>query len=124
LGLGVGALSALMGIGGGTFGVSLMTLCGRPIHQAVATASGWGVAIGAPGALAAIITGWAREGLPPYSLGFVNGPAFVLLSFCTVLLAPVGARLAHRLNAGLLRKMFGVVLALLAARMLWTAVSA
>ena len=51
LGMAVGALSALMGIGGGTFGVSLMTLYGRPIHQAVATAAGWGVAIGLPSAL-------------------------------------------------------------------------
>ncbi|WP_065383035.1 sulfite exporter TauE/SafE family protein, partial [Hyphomonas sp. ND6WE1B] len=58
LGMAVGALSALMGIGGGTFGVSLMTLYGRPIHQAVATAAGWGVAIGLPSAIMAIYIGW------------------------------------------------------------------
>jgi uncharacterized membrane protein YfcA len=66
----VGALSALMGIGGGTFGVSVMTLCGRPMHKAVATAAGWGVAIGLPSAITAIvIVGWGRaEGRPPLSL--------------------------------------------------------
>ncbi len=119
LGGGIGALSALMGIGGGTFGVSLMTVFGKSIHQAVATAAGFGVAIGAPAALAAVATGWGREGLPPGSAGFVNLPAFALISVFTVTMAPVGASLAHKLNAGLLRRMFGVVLALVGARMLY-----
>ncbi len=119
LGTSVGALSALMGIGGGTFGVTLMTLCGREVHRAVATAAGWGVAIGVPGAIAAMITGWGKDGLPPGSIGYVNVPAFVLISCFTVWLAPVGARLAHRLNAVRLRRMFGVLLALIAGRMLW-----
>jgi uncharacterized protein len=121
LGTGVGTLSALMGIGGGTFGVSLMTLCGIPIHRAVATAAGWGVAIGLPGALAAILVGWGRGGLPPLSLGFVYLPAFALISVFTVLMAPVGASLAHRLDAHRLRKLFGVLLALVAVRMVWQA---
>ncbi|MEQ9317407.1 MAG: sulfite exporter TauE/SafE family protein [Henriciella sp.] len=115
----LGALSAIMGIGGGTFGVSLMTICGRPIHQAVATAAGFGVAIGLPGAIVAIANGIGREGLPPLSLGHVNLPAFVLISLCTVTMAPYGAALAHRLNAGLLRKLFGVLLVLVSIRMIW-----
>lgn len=121
LGTGIGALSAVMGIGGGTFGVSLMTVCGRPIHQAVATAAGFGVAIGLPSALTAIWVGWGREGLPPYSLGHVNLVAFALISICTVTMAPVGARLAHSLDAGRLKKMFGVLLAIVAVRMIWSA---
>jgi uncharacterized protein len=124
LGTSLGTLSALMGIGGGTFGVSLMTLCGTPIHRAVATAAGWGVAIGLPGALAAIVAGWGRDGLPPFSLGFVNLPAFALISIFTVMMAPVGASLAHRLNAELLRKLFGALLAVVAARMVWQALQA
>lgn len=121
LGTAVGTLSALMGIGGGTFGVSLMTLCGMPIHRAVATAAGWGVAIGLPGAIAAIFVGWGREGLPPFSAGFVNLPAFALISVFTVLMAPVGAALAHRLPADNLRKLFGLLLVLVALRMTWQA---
>ena len=120
----IGMLSALMGIGGGTFGVSLMTVCGRSIHQAVATAAGFGIAIGAPAAFAAIFTGWGREGLPPGSLGFVNLPAFALISVFTVTMAPVGASLAHKLNASMLRKMFGVLLALVGSRMLLGALTA
>ncbi|MFN3911276.1 sulfite exporter TauE/SafE family protein [Hyphomonas sp.] len=120
-GAGVGTLSALMGIGGGTFGVSLMTLFGVPIHRAVATAAGWGVAIGLPGAIAAVLVGWGREGLPPMSAGFVNLPAFLLISTFTVLMAPVGASLAHKLNADRLRKLFGGLLVLVAVRMVWQA---
>lgn len=120
-GAAVGTLSAIMGIGGGTFGVSLMTLFGVPIHRAVATAAGWGVAIGLPGAIAAIFVGWGREGLPPLSAGFVNLPAFLLISTFTVLMAPVGAGLAHKLNAALLRKLFGALLVLVAIRMVWQA---
>lgn len=120
LGAGMGALSALMGIGGGTFGVSLMTVSGRTIHQAVATAAGFGVAIGVPAAIAAVFTGWEREGLPPGSAGFVNLPAFALISVFTVAMAPLGAGLAHRLNAALLRRLFGLVLAAVGARMLYS----
>lgn len=120
-GTSVGILSALMGIGGGTFGVSLMTLCGVAIHRAVATAAGWGVAIGLPGAIAAIFVGWGRDGLPPLSMGFVNLPAFALISVFTVMMAPVGAALAHKLPADNLRKLFGLLLAIVAARMVWQA---
>jgi uncharacterized membrane protein YfcA len=119
----LGALSAVMGIGGGTFGVSLMTICGRPIHQAVATAAGFGVAIGLPGAIVAMLNGIGKEGLPPMSVGHVNLPAFVLISACTVTMAPLGAALAHRLNANLLRKLFGVLLVLVSIRMIWKTIA-
>src|SRR5262249_7250726 len=59
----IGILSAMMGIGGGAFGVTVMTLCGRPIHQAVATASGFGAAIAVPAAIGVAIAGWGRAGL-------------------------------------------------------------
>lgn len=121
LGGAIGAMSALMGIGGGTFGVTLMTLCGRTMHQAVGTGAGFGVAIGLPAAITAIILGWGREGLPPGSLGYVNLIAFALIASLTVTMAPVGARLAHALDAARLKKLFGVLLALVAVRMLWSA---
>ncbi len=119
----LGMLSAIMGIGGGTFGVSLMTICGRPIHQAVATAAGFGVAIGFPGAIVAIANGIGKDGLPPFSLGHVNVPAFFLISACTVTMAPVGAALAHKLDAGLLRKLFGLLLVLVSIRMIYKVIA-
>lgn len=115
---GIGVLSAMMGIGGGAFGVTVMTLCGRPIHQAVATASGFGAAIAVPGTIAYILTGWGVAGLPPWSLGYVNAPGFILLAALTALTAPLGARLAHRLPQKALKRVFAVLLALLGANML------
>jgi uncharacterized membrane protein YfcA len=123
LGGGIGLLSALMGIGGGAFGVTLMTLCGRPIHQAVATASGFGASIAVPAALGYAVAGWGREGLPPWSLGFVSVPGFVLLAALTAITAPLGARLAHRLPQLTLKRAFAILLALLALNMLREAFS-
>ncbi len=115
---GIGVLSAMMGIGGGAFGVTVMTLCGRPIHQAVATASGFGAAIAAPAALGYIVAGWGREGLPPWSLGFVSVPGFILLALLTAITAPIGAGLAHRLPQQTLKRAFAILLAVVAINML------
>lgn len=114
----LGIFSAMMGIGGGVFGVTLMTLCGRSIHTSVATAAGFGVAIGLPGAITAMVAGYSSPGLPPGSVGFVNLPAFVLISLCTVTMAPVGARLAHSLDGALLRRLFGLALCAVAIKLL------
>lgn len=110
IGTGIGLLSAMMGVGGGSLGGMTMTLCGRPIHQAVATASGFGVAIGATAALGFMAFGWGAEGRPPLSLGYVNLPAAVVMGVMTALSAPLGARLAHRLDQRLLKKAFAVYL--------------
>jgi uncharacterized protein len=115
---GIGLLSALMGIGGGAFGVTVLTLSGRPIHQAVATSSGFGAAIALPAALGYVIAGWGREGLPPWSLGFVSLPGFLVLAALTAITAPIGARLAHRLPQLSLKRAFAVFLALVAINML------
>lgn len=120
---GIGLLSALMGIGGGAFGVTVMTLCGKPIHRAVATASGFGAAIALPAALGYVVAGWGREELPPWSLGFVSLPGFVLVALLTALTAPIGARLAHRLPQRTLKRAFAVLLALVALNMLRETVS-
>ena len=72
-----------------------------------------------PGAAVAIGNGIGKAGLPPFSLGHVNLPAFALISICTVTMAPVGASLAHKLDAGLLRKLFGVLLVVVSVRMVW-----
>ena len=118
----LGGLSALMGIGGGAFGVTLMTMYGRTIHQAIGTASGFGVAIGVPGAIAAVFAGWGKDGLPLGSFGYVNLPAFLMIAILTVTMAPVGAALAHKLNGVVLKRAFGVLLAVVAIRMLLNAI--
>jgi len=119
----LGLLSAMMGIGGGAIGVTVMTLCGRPIHQAVATASGFGAAIAVPAAIGYAIVGWGHAGLPPWSLGFVNIAGFVFLALLTMITAPIGARLAHNLPQLTLKRAFAVVLAIIALNMLREAFS-
>jgi uncharacterized membrane protein YfcA len=108
IGFGTGLFSALMGLGGGAVGVMVMTWSGRSIHQAVATASGFGVAVAAPGAAGFILSGLGHNDLPPFSLGYVNLAAFAAMAAMSALAAPAGARLAHRLAGDLLSKLFGV----------------
>jgi len=115
----IGFLSTLMGIGGGTFGNTVMTLYGRSIHQAVATSAGLGLIIAVPATLGFIISGWSEVGTPPGSIGYVNLIAFACIVPATILMAPVGARLAHRLPQQTLKRGFAAFLALVAVRMLY-----
>lgn len=124
LGSTLGVVSALMGVGGGAFGATLMTLFGRPIHQAVATAAGFGAFIAIPAALGYVWIGWGAPGRALLSLGYVNLLGFGVLSLCTALTAPMGARLAHRLDARLLRRLFAIFLAVTAVHLLREAQSA
>ena len=113
----MGALSVLMGIGGGSFGVPVMTLYGVPIHRAVATAAGFGVVIAVPSVIGFLIV--APEGaMPPLTIGAVNLVAFGLVIAMTLITTPYGAALAHRLDPKPLKRVFGVFLVLVALNML------
>ncbi|HMQ39994.1 MAG TPA: sulfite exporter TauE/SafE family protein [Paracoccus sp. (in: a-proteobacteria)] len=111
-----GFVSVLLGIGGGSIGVPIMTLHGRPIHRAVATAAGFGALIALPSALLFLFT--PTENAPPGTIGAVNIPAFLIVIAMTLLTAPLGAALAHRLDAKMLKKVFAVFLMLVALNML------
>ena len=107
---GLGGFSALLGIGGGTIAIMVMTLCGRSIHRAIATASGMGALIAVPSAIGFAIIGFGQKGLPWGSLGYVNLPAAVAVASMSVLTAPLGVAAAHRLPAAWLRGVFGAYL--------------
>jgi uncharacterized membrane protein YfcA len=113
----IGFASALMGIGGGTFAVSAMSVYGVPIHEAVATSAGLGFVISVPGALSYMAAGWGDPDLPPLSLGFVSLIGLALVVPATILAAPWGVALAHRLSRATLRRGFAVFLAATALRM-------
>lgn len=117
VGGGVGVLSSLMGIGGGSLTVPLMSICGVPIHRAVATASGFGFAIAVPATLGFIISGWSTAGRPAFSLGYVNMLGFVLVASVAFVTIPLGARLAHAMSQRKLKLIFGICLLLVAANM-------
>lgn len=116
----IGFLSVLMGIGGGSFGVPLMTLHRIPIHNAVATAAGFGLVIAVPSAL-----GWlfiaTPEIAPPLTLGAINVVAFAIIIPMTILMAPYGAAAAHRLAGLRLRRVFSTFLLFVAANMIVSA---
>jgi len=112
----IGVLATLMGVGGGVFSSTFMTLYGRPIHQAVATAAGVGILIAVPGALGYVAAGWGEPGLPPLSLGYVSLIGLAIIMPLSLLTAPVGVRLAHRLSKRRLEMAFGVFLLAVAAR--------
>jgi len=114
----VGFLSVLMGIGGGSFGVPLMSLYGVPIHRAVATAAGFGVIIAVPSVIGFLFVEIAPENRPPYTLGAVNGIAFLIVIAMTLITAPWGVRLAHAMDPKPLRRVFAVFLTLVALNML------
>ncbi len=114
----VGFLSVLMGIGGGSFGVPLMSLHGVSMHRAVATAAGFGAAIAVPSVIGFLLLDIAPAGRPPLTVGAVNMPSFVIIIAMTLLTAPLGVRLAHGMNAKPLKRVFGIFLVLIALNML------
>ncbi len=118
IGIVIGLISVLMGIGGGTLGVPVLHLYNIPIHRAVGTATGFGLIISIPGALAMMANGWGAPGLPPFSLGYVNLIGFALIVPTTILAAPWGARIAHAISRPALRLAFAVFLALTSLRMI------
>ena len=117
----IGAVSTMMGIGGGTVGVPIMTLWGMPIHRAVGTASAFGVIISLPGTIGAIVTGWHAAGTPPWSLGYVNFLGFLLIAPTSFFAAPFGAEFAHSTDVKRLRLVFALFIAVTTARMLYDA---
>ncbi len=114
----LGLLSVLMGIGGGSFGVPLMSLYGRPIHRAVATASGFGVVIAVPSVAGFLFYTPENQAIPPWTLGAVNLPAFVVVIAMTLVTTPLGVRLAHATDPKPLRRVFAVFLLIVAGNML------
>jgi len=110
----VSAISAVVGIGGGSLSVPLLRGLGVSMQQAVATSAALGLPIAISGTLAFMWIGSANDGLPRYSLGFVYLPAFVGLGLMSVLFAPFGARIAHKLPDKVLQTTFAVGLLLIA----------
>jgi len=119
IGLFLGCMSVIMGIGGGTFGVSIFTAYRISIHRAVGTASAIGLVIAVPGTIGYILAGVNDPLLPPFSFGYANLLGFALIVPATMITAPIGARITSALDPKVLRKLFGLFLLVVAMRMYW-----
>lgn len=115
----IGVFSSLVGIGGGTLSTPFLLWCRRTIHTAVATSAAIGLPIALSGAAGFVLAGWARPELPPGSTGFIAWPAVVVVGLVSMLLAPLGASISHRVRQRPLRRLFASLLLLLAARIAW-----
>jgi len=110
-GLAVGLMASLTGVSGGSLATMVLTLYGKPIHQAVATSAGIVVPITIAGTLGYIIAGLPHQAqLPPLSIGFVSLIGFALMAPVSSITASYGARMAHALSRRALEIAFGCFL--------------
>jgi uncharacterized membrane protein YfcA len=115
----IGSVSSIVGIGGGTLTVPFLLWHSMPIRNAVASSAACGFPIAVAGTAAYIVSGWNVSGLTPHTLGYVNLPAFALIIVTSMVTAPLGASLAHKLPETTLRTVFALVLIALGVKMLW-----
>jgi uncharacterized membrane protein YfcA len=118
VGNGIGAISALVAIGGGSLSVPFMTWCNVKMHHAIGTSAAIGLPIALAGTAGYLLGGMGAGGLPEGSFGYIQLPALFACVSMSVLTAPLGARAAHGLPVATLKKVFAGVILLLLAKML------
>lgn len=117
-GSGIGAISALVSIGGGSLTVPYLTWQNIEIKNAIGTSAAIGVPIAIAGTIGYLINGWSSSSFNDYIFGFVYLPAVVLISITSFFTAPYGAQMAHKLPVPILKKIFAVLLVLMSLKML------
>jgi uncharacterized membrane protein YfcA len=123
VGSGIGGISALVAIGGGTLTVPFLTWCNVVLPVAIGTSAAVGLPIAFSGAVGYLINGLSVENLPQHSLGFIYWPAVIAMATASFFTAPLGAKLAHSLPIALLKKLFAILLISLSLQMLFTVLS-
>ncbi len=118
MGLVIGGVSALVGIGGGSMSVPFLVWCNVSIRCAVATAAACGLPLAAAGMSGFIVMGWNEAALPDWSTGYIYWPACLGIVSTSLLTAPLGARLAHTLPIGMIKKIFSLILIIAGIRIL------
>ncbi len=120
VGLGIGSLSAMMGIGGGTISVPFLHACNVDMKRAIAISTTLGFPIALFGAAGFVLSGWHHAGLPAWSFGYVDLPALLAVGATSMAVAPLGVRLAHHLPVARLKRAFGMLLLVVALQMLFS----
>lgn len=114
----IGFVSSVVGIGGGSLTVPWLMWHGSSIHKAIATSAAVGFPIAVGGTISYLYAGWNHAHLPQYSIGYIYLPALISIIFSSVLFAPLGANLAHKLEVQKLKRFFGILLIALATYLL------
>jgi len=114
----IGSISSIVGIGGGTLTVPFLLWHNISIRNAVASSAACGFPIAVAGTVTYIFSGWSMESLPAYTLGYVYLPAFAMIIITSIITAPFGASLAHKLPEKTLRLLFAMFLLVLGFKML------
>jgi uncharacterized membrane protein YfcA len=123
VGGGIGSISALVAIGGGTMTVPFLTWCNVRLQTAIGTSAAVGLPIALAGTTGYLINGWGTAGLPDNTLGFVYWPAVLAMAAASLFSAPLGAKLAHKLPVATLKKLFAALIIVLALQMLRTVIA-
>ena len=118
VGIVIGTISAIVGIGGGTMTVPYLVWCNMVMQKAVATSAAVGLPIAITGATGFALAGWAHPDTPAGNWGFIVPGAFIGIVLSSVLFAPLGAWVAHRVSANILKRVFALFLLLLGIKML------
>ena len=119
----IGFMSGLVGAGGGFISVPFMVWCNVSIRNAVATSAALGFPIALANAFGYVASGWALEGRPLGSIGFIWIPGVVLIAMCSVLTAPLGVKVAHILPVKQLSRIFALVLYALSIYMFYQTIT-
>jgi uncharacterized membrane protein YfcA len=114
----IGVCSALAAMGGATLTIPFLMFCNVPFHMAIGTASAVGFPIAVVGSIGYLVNGWTAVGLPDLSVGYIYLPAFLGFTLGSIVLAPVGARVAHRTSERSLKRIFAIVIGALGLKML------
>ncbi len=120
----IGCVSGLVGIGGGSMSVPYMLWHNVEIHKTIGTSAAIGFPIALSGTLGYVYNGWNMPGLPEYCLGLVYLPGLLILVTISMLTAPLGAKLAHRLPVGKLKKAFAALLTVMCIKLFFDAMAA
>ncbi len=115
---GIGGVSSLLGIGGGTLTVPFLTWCNIDLREAVASSAALGLPIAVAGTLGFIAMGWGHPGLPPGATGYVYWPAWLAITPATIAFAPLGAHVAHTVPTAWLKRAFALFVLIVGVRML------
>lgn len=117
-GTGIGTISALVSIGGGSLTVPYLVRRKVNIKKAIGTSAAIGLPISLAGTLGYVINGWSHTASDSFTFGFIYFPGVVLISLISMIFAPIGAKMAHQLPVPIMKKIFSVLLILLSIKML------